>query len=160
MQRIVIPDDVRAGAPAGFLAATATAGTMIAIGGRVATAARPFNIVAAHLLGASRADVWGFVAPVTIAGVVVHVLLTCFLGILVAAIVRRRFAPLWTTAAAAAVFCALVSIGIARRGGLSLASVFALGDLLVFYLTLWISLALGIRFALPPAERVRHADSM
>lgn len=146
-------DDVRAGAPAGFLAATATAGTLIAIGARTGSVARPFNVIAGHLLGSSRADVSGFVAGVTIVGVAVHLLLTSLLGIVVGATVRRQLAPLWLTASAAALLSALVSIGVARRGGTSLALVLPIGDLLVFYVTLAAALIVGIRFAFPRQSR-------
>jgi hypothetical protein len=155
-------DDLRAGIPAGFLAATATAGALIAIGSRSSTAAKPFNVIASHLLGASRADVSGFVAGITIPGIALHIVLTTILGILVVVIVRRRLAPLWLTAISAALLCALVSAGIARRGGTSLAQILTLGDLLIFYLVLGASLALGIRFAFAPRKQdsERHSESM
>jgi hypothetical protein len=156
----VISDDIRVGASGGFLAATATAGTMMAIGIRDSTAARPFNVVASHLLGHARADVWGFVANVTILGIVSHLVITSLLGIVVAMVARRGLAPLWAAALATAVLAALISLGIARRGGTSLASVFQLGDFLVFYLTLGVSLALGIRFAPFDGVRVHHANDM
>jgi hypothetical protein len=157
----VIRNGLRAGVTAGFLAATATAGTLIAVGRRTSTAARPFNVIASHLLGASRADAWGFVAGVTIAGIAVHVVLTSLLGVIVGEIVGRRLAPLWATATAASLMSALVSIGIARRGGNSLAAILPLGDLLVFYVTLALALVVGIRFAFAPAEEnAPHMEGM
>jgi hypothetical protein len=149
--RTVDLDDLRAGAPPGVLAATATAGALIAIGMRTTTAARPFNTIASHLLGGSRADVWGFVPEVTIVGIVSHLTMTTMLGIVVATVVRRRLAPLWAAALAATLLSALVSIGVARRGGTSLAQLLPLGDLLLFYVTLAASLVVGMRFAFPPA---------
>ena len=141
-------DDLRKGGAAGFLAATATAGALVAIGMRTGDAARPFNAIAAHLVGGLRADVVGFVPGVTIAGIALHFVLTTALGVLVAAIVGRRLAPGWLTAMAAALLAGLVSVGIARRGGYSLAQLLSVGDLLLFYTTLAVSLAIGIRFSL------------
>lgn len=155
-------EELKSGASAGFLAATASSGALVALGMRTGSAARPFNVIAAHLLGGLRADVWGFVPQVTIPGIVLHLLLTTLLGIVVHAIVRRDLAPAWLAATAAAVLCGLVSIGIARRGGSSLAQLFPLGDLLLFYITLAVTLAIGMRFAFFGAARDsgRHMEPM
>lgn len=138
---------MRVGISAGLLAATATTGALIAIGHRAATVARPFNAIAGHLLGTRRSDAFGFVASVTIPGVALHVLLVTLLGIAVASIARRRIAPAWAAAGALATLCALVSVGIARRGGSSLARVLPLGDVVLFYALLAITLLVGIRIA-------------
>jgi hypothetical protein len=139
--------DLRIGISTGLLAATATSGALVAIGSRTATVARPFNAIAGHLLGASRAGAYGFVAGVTITGVVIHVLLTVTAGVAVSFLVRRGIAAGWLASAVIAMLGALVSIGIARRGGSSLAQVLPLGDLVLFYFLLAVSLAVGIRFA-------------
>jgi hypothetical protein len=138
---------MRVGVKAGIIAATATSGALIAIGSRASTAARPFNVIAAHLLGAQRADVHGFIPSVTLTGVVLHVALTTVIAIAVAVVARRRIAPTWVAVTIIATLSALVSIGIARRGGSSLARLLTVGDLLLFYITLAIALILGIRFA-------------
>jgi hypothetical protein len=142
-------DELRSGAAAGVLAAAATAGTLIAIGRRVGTGARPFNIIASHALGSRAAEVFGFVPAITLTGVALHVGLTTVLGIVSLATVRLRLSPAWLTAGALSLVCCLVSIGVARRGGLSLAALFPAGDLLVYYLVLAVALVAGIRFALP-----------
>jgi hypothetical protein len=66
--------------------------------------------------------------------------------------------PTWLAATITATLAALVSVGIARRGGSSLARLLAVGDLLVFYVILAASLALGIRFAFSDraTDRRRH----
>jgi hypothetical protein len=157
----MIRDDLRAGVPAGFLAAAATAGALIAIGSRATTAARPFNVIAGHLLG-GRADAYGFLPSVTIPGIVLHIALTTLAGVAVAAIVQRRLASPWTAAGATSLLAALVSVGIAQRGGRSLAGTLTLGDLLLLYVTMTASLALGIRFAFftAPENRVNHVEPM
>ena len=139
--------DIRVGISTGLIAATATSGALVAIGSRTGTLARPFNAIAGHLLGVSRADAIGFVAGVTIPGVIVHVALTVLAGVVVSFLVRRGIAAGWLAASVIAMLGVLVSIGIARRGGSSLARVLPLGDLLLFYLLLALSLAVGIRLA-------------
>lgn len=144
-------DEVISGARAGLLAAASTAGALVALGGRSATAARPFNILASHLLGPAAADVFGFVPWITLVGLAIHVVLSALVGVFIIGIVCRRLAPLWLATTGTVVLCALLSTGIARRGGLSLAELFPLGDVLVYYLILGLSLGIGIRFSLPPA---------
>ena len=139
--------DLRVGTSAGLLAATATAGALIIMGNRSATVARPFNAIAGHLLGVQKSDAFGFVAGVTIPGVAVHVFLTTVAGIVVAVMARRRFAPTWVAAMAVAVLSAFISVGIARRGGSSLARVLPIGDVVLYYVILAAALVLGIRIA-------------
>jgi hypothetical protein len=68
-------------------------------------------------------------------------------GVVVAVVARRRIVPAWTAALALSLLSLLVSIGMARRGGASLARVLPLGDLLVFHLIVAVSLTIGIRLA-------------
>ena len=139
--------DLRVGISAGLLGATATSGALIAVGSRAATVARPFNAIAGHLLGVQRSDAIGFVPRITITGVALHVALLTVAGIVVAIIARRRVAPAWVASLALATLSALVSVGIARRGGSSLARVLPVGDLILFYMVVAVSLAVGIRLA-------------
>ena len=139
--------DLRVGISAGLLTATASAGALVVMGSRAATMARPFNTIAAHVLGASRSDALGFVPSITLTGIVVHVLLMTLAGVVVAVVARRRIVPAWTAALALSLLSLLVSIGMARRGGASLARVLPLGDLLVFHLIVAVSLTIGIRLA-------------
>jgi hypothetical protein len=143
--------ELRSGYSAGVVAAAATAGTLVAIGRRTATASQPFNIIASHVVGARAGGAFGFLPAVTIVGVVFHFTFTTLLGIITLALVRRRLAPLWLACAGLSLLCALISIGIARRGGFSLAALFSTGDLLLYYAVLAASLFAGIRFALPPS---------
>jgi hypothetical protein len=139
--------DLRVGVPAGILAATATSGALIAIGVRASTAARPFNEIAGHMLGAQRASVFGFVPSVTITGIALHLFLMTLAGIAVAAIARRRIAPAWVATVIVTLLSALVSVGLARRGGASLARLLAVGDLALYYITFAAALVIGIRLA-------------
>jgi hypothetical protein len=139
--------DLRVGISAGLLAATASSGALVAMGSRAATVARPFNMIAGHVLGPSRVDAYGFVPAVTLMGIATHVLLMTLAGIAVTVVARRKIAPAWMAAGALWILSTLVSIGIARRGGASLARVLPLGDLLLFHLIVAISLTIGIRIA-------------
>ena len=151
--------ELRAGAAAGLLAASASAGTLIAIGRRASTAARPFNVIASHVIGSRAADSFGFVAAITLTGVVLHVALTVVLGIVALGIVGRRLAPAWLASAAMSLLLGLISVGLARRGTPSLAQLFSLGDLLAYYLILATSLVVGIRFALPSLTKHGVGDA-
>jgi hypothetical protein len=152
--------DLRVGISSGLLAATATAGALVAMGSRAATVARPFNMIAGHVLGSYRSDVFGFLPGVTIVGVALHVFLVCLAGVAVAAVARRRFAPAWAAALALSLLSALVSIGIARRGGSSLARVLPIGDLILFYLLLAATLTVGVRIGFFERATGHTADRM
>ena len=145
--------DLRIGLSAGLLSATATSGALVAIGSRAATVARPFNAIAGHLLGVERGNALGFVPGITITGLALHVVLLMLAGVAMAVITRRGIAPAWAVAVALATLSALVSVGIARRGGSSLARVLPIGDLILFYMMVALSLVVGIRLAF--FERVR-----
>lgn len=150
--------DLRTGIPAGIFAATATSGALLAIGSRASTAARPFNMIGGHLVGLQRADAFGFVPSVTIPGIALHFILVTMAAVAVAAVARRRWAPDWVAALVVSALGALVSIGIARRDGPSLARLLAIGDLLVFYLLLAATLVIGIRFAFFDGKSERGHD--
>jgi len=152
--------DLRVGISSGLLAATATGGALVAMGSRAATVARPFNAIAGHLLGLQRSDAFGFVPGVTILGIALHVLLVTLAGVAVASVARRRLAPAWAAALALSTLSALVSAGIARRGGSSLARVLPVGDLILFYLLLAATLTIGIRIAFFERGAHRAVDAM
>lgn len=139
--------DLRIGISSRLLTATASAGALVVMGSRAATMARPFNTIAGHVLGPSRSDALGFVPSITLTGIAVHVLLTTLAALAVTVVARRRIAPAWVAAGALSILSLLLSIGIARRGGASLARVLPLGDLLIFHLIVAISITIGIRLA-------------
>ena len=116
--------------------------------------ARPFNMIAGHLLGVRRADAYGFVPSITITGVAVHVLVMIAAGVAVAFVARRRLAPGWVAACAVSLLAALVSVGLARRGDSSLARILPIGDVALFYLLVAATLTIGIRLAFFERERV------
>ena len=107
-----------------------------------------------------RSDAFGFVPGVTILGIALHVLLVTLAGVAVASVARRRLAPAWAAALALSTLSALVSAGIARRGGSSLARVLPVGDLILFYLLLAATLTIGIRIAFFERGANRAVDAM
>jgi hypothetical protein len=142
-------DELRSGVAAGLLASAATAGTLVAVGRRTATAFQPFNMIASHILGTHAAGALGFVLLITSTGVLMHIVMTSLVAVIALGIVRRHLMPLWLTTMGLSLLCALISIGIARRGGESLAALFSTGDLILYYVVLAAALTTGIRFALP-----------
>ncbi len=164
LRRFLAPvnrDDVRAGLMAGGVAGAAGVGALVAIGMRTGMAARPFNVIAATLLGPAAAGTFGFVPGVTLPGIVIELVVILVMGI-AAVTISRRWAPAWIACISVTVIAALVSIGVARRGGASLAALLSLGDLAVYHLTLGLALAIGIRLALVDADgdRALHSRSM
>ena len=67
---------LRRGARAGAVASSAVAGAMLGFGLRAGMAARPFNAAAVLVMGDQARGVWGFVAPVSLTGMLV-VLVSC-----------------------------------------------------------------------------------
>jgi hypothetical protein len=57
-----------------------------------------------------------------------------------------------------ATLSALVSVGVAKRGGSSLARVLPVGDLVLFYMMVAVSLGVGIRLAFFDRDRVPPAE--
>jgi len=142
-------NELKHGAAAGLLAGASTTGALIALGMRTNTASKPFNVIASHLLGPLASNATGLVSAITVLGVAVHLLVTAVISLLVLRIVRHRLLPLWLATATTSLLFGLVSVGIARRGGQSLAQLFPMGDVVVYHLILGLSLAAGIRFADP-----------
>lgn len=141
-------DELWSALRAAGIAAAATTGVLIGIGRRDATPWYPFNVAASHMLGARAAASFGFV-PATVVGLLVHLAIIAALSVVLLTAVRRRRAPLWVAAAGLALFAALISMGLARRGSPALAGILPVGDLVLYYVLLAASLGVGMRFALP-----------
>jgi hypothetical protein len=141
---------------AGGLAAAATTGALIAIGHRAGSIDAPFAAIGAVLLPQLST---GAMMGLVLTGLLLHVV-----GVFVWATVSVWFAEhqrwrLVSAAAVAAVAQFALSWIVAWSMGRGLASVLALGDRLVYALVLWLSLAVGMRFAFSPRDMHDSASS-
>jgi hypothetical protein len=133
----------------GALAAAATAGALLGFGIQQGTPARPFNAIAALVLG-DRADrIWGFHLVVTVVGVIVHVALTFGWGLLFARLaggmrgLRLAGAALGIAAAALAVDVLIAT----RVLGSHVSDVLAPAQVIALHVVLGIALGVGMRLA-------------
>lgn len=153
------PALIHVGVRAGLIAASATAGALLAFGLRLGTPVRPFNAVARLALGAEADGVWGFVPVVTLSGVSIHVLLSILLGVTLAWLAppQSRIARRVGVAALLATTAYLLDVyllpRLLRPG---LAALLALPQLVLFYLVLAIALVLGTRNAFRFDDRDRR----
>lgn len=145
-------DWILPGLVSGVLAASSTAGALVAFGIHLGTPARPFNAIGALLLGPGAAQIYGFSAGPTIAGVLLEIAATIACGLLHARLVARRggHLALWSIAIAAGALC---TSWILARFGVGLAALLPVGNLVVLAVVLALSLAIGIRFALQALYR-------
>ena len=143
----VLRHHVKAGFAAGSIAAATTAGALVAFGIRLRTPARPFNVIAGHLVGSRAVDAWGWVSGVTIWGIVTHVATALLWGVLCALLVGSARLRPWFAALLVTGLSFLGSLLTAWSTGRGLAAELALGDLLVLHLLLAIALVVGMRIA-------------
>ena len=145
----MLHDRVVAGLRAGAVAASGTAGALVGFGGRQGTPARPFNAIAALVLGARAEGIWGVDAAATSIGVLLHVALVLFLGVLFALLAAPlRGARLLVSAV---LFSALVALAGCRAlpasVHASVASAVTMPQVVVVYLVLSLCLVYGMRLA-------------
>lgn len=140
------------GIATGLLAAAATGGALVGFGLRFGTPARPFNALAAYLLGPAMLAVWQF-SIVTVVGLLVHVVANGVWGVVFVQLVEHSGGGAlgWAVLVAAGAF-GLSSLTGAQLG-VGLAPLLSLGDRLVLALVLAASLLLGMRFALSEERR-------
>jgi hypothetical protein len=139
---------VEVGAKAGVVVAAAAAGALLGFGLRQGTPARPFNAVAAFVLGARAEGIWGFDLAVTGAGVLALLLAALAWGVLfaVAAAALRGV----RLAAAALLSASLILAGVAAvtsTGRFGQGAVIGLPQLGVILLVGAVALVVGMRLA-------------
>lgn len=141
-------DRIAAGITSGILAASATAGALLGFGLRLGAPARPFNAIAALLLGVNAQALHGFAAAATPLGILLHVVVTIGLGIAYVALFARsgRHPVLWAAAVAATALGAMMLV--ARLFGVGLAALLPTSNLIALAVVLALALATGMRFAL------------
>ena len=137
-----------AGITSGVLAASATAGALVGYGLRLGSPARPFNAIAAMLLGPSAQAAQSFTPAATTLGVVLHVAAMIGWGLVYVALFARsgRHPVGWAIAVAAAALVATLLI--TRFFGVGLAALLPTGNLIALAVVLATALPLGMRLAL------------
>lgn len=145
-----------AGLRAGLVAASATAGALLAFGLRLGTPLRPFNAIARLVLGRSADGVWGWVPAITVPGLLVHIALgvVCGLALALLAPARARLPRLVAIATLIAGAAHLLdAVLLPRVAGPGLAALLAPAQLVLFYLVLIGGLVAGIRLAFSSGAR-------
>lgn len=140
------------GIATGLVAAAATGGALVGIGLRFGTPARLFNALAAYLLGPGVQALWRF-SIVTVAGVLVHLVVSIVCGLAFVALVDRSGGGEIGWAILVAVVAFLLSWLVAALFGLGLATLLAFGDRLVLAVVLAVALPLGMRLAFSIVRR-------
>ena len=140
---------IRNGFLAGAIAAAATAGALVAFGLRMGTPARPFNAIAQIAFGTGAEGVWGFDAPVTLTGIVIHVAATLLWGVVFALVASGwRGVRLWLGAALfAAIVYLLDFVLLPGRVRPAFGDMMAPGQRAFLYVTLAVALVVGMRLA-------------
>jgi len=138
---------------AGGVAASATAGALVAMGRRLGSSALPFRVIAG-VFGAAPADATlagGSSAPI-VAGVVAHVVVIMIWAVLFALLVERWRGGVVRAALAVSAIALAITWLLTRAIGRGLATTLPLGDLLVLALVLALALVVGMRLALPARD--------
>jgi len=134
---------------AGAVATAATGGALLGFGLRQGTPARPFNALAALVLGDRATGIWGFHSVVTVTGLLVHVAVTLGWGLLFARLARGMRG---TRLAASALLAALVALVVdgfvaGRVLGVDVSGALAPAQVVAVHLVLGVALAVGMRLA-------------
>ena len=151
---MALGDAAGAGARGGVIAAAGVTGALVGFGLRGGLVARPFNAMAALLLGNRARGVWGFDAPVSLVGGIVLLLCCVLVGAGLGALIdvlarggRRRLAAFAVSLVTGAIVVAVVVarapdfIGPAPVGALSL------GQGIVLVMVASVAFASGMRLA-------------
>jgi hypothetical protein len=133
----------------GVVAAAATAGTLLGFGIRQGTPARPFNAVAAVVLGDRAPGIWGFHSVVTVVGVIVLLAVTLGWGMLFARLAggMRGWRLVGMALVVAMAALALDVLLVSRVRGADVSDVFAPAQIVALHIVLGTALGVGMRLA-------------
>jgi len=131
---------------AGAVAASATAGALVAMGRRLGSAGLAFSAIASVVTGAQFVRV-SLVSVVV--GAMLHVFISIAWGIAFALLTERWRGRSVLAALAVAVVAFVISSLLARVAGRGLAVILPIGDRLILYVVFAVALILGMRFAFP-----------
>ena len=135
----------------GAVAASATAGALVAIGRRAGSAALPFGVIGNILAGGQFVRV---TPGNVIGGVVAHFAISIGWGIVFALLVERWRGRTISAALVVAIASFVVSLLVGRIAGRGLATVLPIGDRVIVSLVFATALMLGMRFAFPARETI------
>jgi len=139
------------GVIAGSVAASATAGALVAMGRRLGSAALPFRAIADVFAGPGRRSL-DESPGVVASGIVAHLTIIVLWGVLFALLVDRWRGRSVRAALVVSIAALAISWVIARTFGRGLATVLPLGDRLVLAVVFVVALLVGIRLALTSAR--------
>jgi hypothetical protein len=135
----------------GAVAASATAGALIAMGRRVGSAALPFSAIGSILGGGQFVRV---TPGNVVAGIVAHVVASIGWGLVFAFLVERWRGRTIAAALVVAIAAFCFSLLLGRIAGRGIAIVLTTGDRVILSLVFACALALGMRFAFPARETI------
>lgn len=140
------------GIATGLVAAAATGGVLVGLGLRFGTPARPFNALAAYLLGPAAQAAWS-PSPITAIGILVHLVTMSACGIVYVALVQHSGGGAigWALLVVTAVFALSWLVG--ALFGLGLTTLLAPGDRVILAVVLAVALPLGMRLAFSTLRR-------
>ncbi len=139
------------GVIAGAVAASATAGALVAMGRRLGSAALPFRAIADVFAGPGPRSLDASPGAV-VSGIVAHLTIIVLWGLLFALLVDRWRGRSVSAAIVVSIAALAISWVMARTFGRGLATVLPLGDRIVLAVVFALALVVGIRLALPRAR--------
>ena len=148
---------MEAGITAGLIAAAATGGALMGFGLRFGTPLRPFNTIAASVLGPVAFTAGNAPSIVTAIGVAVHVVACLAWALAYAWVVDRTAGHEWLWGVATALMAFVVTSIVARALDVGLGTLLSVPQRVVIAVALAIALPVGMRLA-NSAQR-QHARS-
>ena len=141
------------GVIAGGIAASATAGALVAMGRRLGSARLAFGVIGGSF-GGARAGFATVSSGAVVGGIVAHITIVALWGIVFALLVERWNGHTLRAALLVSVIALALSSFVARAFGRGLATLLPLGDRIVLAVVLALALVVGMRLALPQRESI------
>lgn len=144
---------MEAGVTTGIIAAAATAGALMGFGIRYATPLRPFNTIAAELLGSRALSASSAPAIVATVGIIIHVAACVAWSLFYSWIVDRSNGHEWEWGVATSILAFVLTSLVARSLDVGLGTLLSLSQRIALALVLAVALPLGMRLANSPSRR-------
>jgi hypothetical protein len=146
-----------AGITTGLIAGAATAGALMGFGIHFGTPLRPFNTIAAEVLGSAAANASNAPTVVTAIGLAVHVAACLAWALFYAWIVDRSNGHEWEWSVATAILAFVLTSLVARALDVGLGTLLSTSQRIALALVLAVALALGMRLANSPSREDVHS---